>query len=64
MWSPLTLATQERAVAYAKRYMADIYDASIIAAAVLAGCTTLYTEDMQDGQVIDGLTIRNPYSTG
>jgi predicted nucleic acid-binding protein len=25
-------------------------------------CITLYTEDLQDGQVIDGkLTIRNPF---
>ncbi len=60
---PLTLATQERAVAYAKRYIVGIYDASIIAAAVLAGCETLYSEDMHDGRVIEGLTITNPYRT-
>ncbi|WP_252263399.1 hypothetical protein [Paracidobacterium acidisoli] len=39
----------------------QIYDALVIAAALEAGCTTLYSEDMQDGQKIDGLTIRNPF---
>jgi predicted nucleic acid-binding protein len=34
----------------------------IVASALLAGCVTLLTEDMQDGQVIDGqLTLRNPF---
>ncbi len=28
---------------------------------LLAGCTILESEDMQDGQVIEGLTIRNPF---
>jgi predicted nucleic acid-binding protein len=36
----------------------------IIASALLSGCATLYTEDLQDGQVIDGqLTIRNPFAS-
>jgi len=39
-----------------------IYDALIVASALEAGCTTLVSEDMQDGRVIDGrLTIRNPF---
>jgi len=33
----------------------------IVAAAVLAGCETLYSEDLQHGQVIDGITIENPF---
>jgi predicted nucleic acid-binding protein len=34
----------------------------IVAAALLAGCETLYSEDMQDGQLIDQqLRIRNPF---
>jgi predicted nucleic acid-binding protein len=32
----------------------------ILAAALEAGCTVLYSEDMQDGQQIESLTIRNP----
>jgi predicted nucleic acid-binding protein len=38
-----------------------IYDALIIASALESSCLTLYSEDMHDGQVIDGLTIRNPF---
>ena len=33
----------------------------IVAAAELAGCSTLFTEDMHGGLVIGGLTLRNPY---
>lgn len=58
---PVTLATHERGLQYAERYRLSVHDAMIVASAVLAGCTTLYSEDMHDGLVIDGLTIRNPY---
>lgn len=60
--APLTDETQLRALDIAERYGFHIYDASILAAAQLAGCRTLYSEDMQDGQSIGGLTIRNPFS--
>jgi predicted nucleic acid-binding protein len=34
----------------------------IVAAALLAGCETLYSEDMQDGLLIDNrLRISNPF---
>ena len=40
----------------------NIYDAFIVASAVISECDTLYSEDMQDGMVIEGrLTIRNPF---
>jgi predicted nucleic acid-binding protein len=39
----------------------NIYDACIVAAAELAGCDTLYTEDLNDGQRIGSVTIRNPF---
>jgi len=36
----------------------------VAAAALEAKCDTLYTEDMQDGQVIDDrLTIKNPFAS-
>ena len=44
------------------RYGFSFYDSLIVAAALEAGCTTLYSEDMQDGQQIQGLTIRNPFA--
>lgn len=46
-----------------QRYKLSIYDALIIAAALHAGCDLLYSEDMQDGLVIEKrLTIRNPFA--
>lgn len=59
---PLTIEIHERGLAYAKRYRLAIYDAMIVAAAVLAGCTTLYTEDMHTGLAIDGLMQVNPFA--
>ena len=59
---PLTLQVHQRGLGFAERYQFGIFDSMILAAAVLTGCTTLYSEDMNDGQVIDGLTIRNPYA--
>jgi predicted nucleic acid-binding protein len=59
---PLTLDTHQEALAIAERYGYKIYDALIVASALEARCTILYSEDMQDGQVIDHrLSIRNPF---
>ena len=59
---PLTIETHEAGLRIAAQYQFHIYDALVAAAALEAGCTTLYSEDLQDGQVIDGcLTIRNPF---
>ena len=61
--TPLTVETHERGLQIARRLGLSIYDGTIVASALLSGCTTLYTEDMQDGRVIDGqLTIRNPFA--
>ena len=43
------------------RYRFGFYDSLIVAAALSAGCTQLLTEDLQDGQRIEGLEIRNPF---
>jgi predicted nucleic acid-binding protein len=59
----MSVDTHERAMQVAERYGFSIYDALIISAALLAGCSTLYSEDMQHGQVIERqLTIRNPFA--
>jgi predicted nucleic acid-binding protein len=59
----LTLAIHEAGIAIAERTRYQLYDALIIAAALEAGCVTLFSEDLRDGQVIDGrLTIRHPFS--
>jgi len=59
---PITLDTHEAALKIAQQYGFGIYDALIAAAALEAKCSTLYSEDLQDGQIIEKkLTIRNPF---
>jgi predicted nucleic acid-binding protein len=59
---PITLEIHEGALRIAQHYGYGIYDALVAAAALEAGCSTLYSEDLQDGQIIDKhLTIRNPF---
>lgn len=59
---PLTLNTLNGAFDIAGRYGFSHYDSLIIAAALQADCTTLYSEDMQNGQAIDNrLIIINPF---
>jgi predicted nucleic acid-binding protein len=59
---PVTIDTHKEALAIAEKYGYRIYDALMVASALEARCAILYSEDMQDGQVIDRqLTIRNPF---
>jgi predicted nucleic acid-binding protein len=58
----LTVSIHELGLAIAHRYKYRIYDSLLIASALEAGCTTLYSEDMQDGQTIGSVTIRNPFA--
>ena len=60
----VTVQTHETGVALAERYGFSLYDAMIVAAAVLSGCDTLWSEDMQHGMTVDGLRIVNPFRTG
>jgi len=59
---PLTADTHAAALVLAREHGFAFYDALIVAAAVEAGCDILYTEDLQDGRAIGGLTIRNPFT--
>jgi predicted nucleic acid-binding protein len=61
---PLSLETHDLGLDLAERYHLSIFDALIVATARLAKCRTLYSEDMQHGQKIDGLTILNPFRAG
>jgi len=58
---PLDIETHELGLDMAERYGFSIYDSLIVAAAVRAKCATLYTEDLQQRQVIDRLKIQNPF---
>jgi len=58
----ITIETHEAALEVAQKYGLGIYDSLIVAAAIEAHCSALYSEDLQDGQIINGkLTIRNPF---
>jgi predicted nucleic acid-binding protein len=60
---PITIELHEAALKIAKKRVYNIYDALVVAAALEAGCATLYSEDLHDGLMIDGqLTIRNPFA--
>lgn len=52
-----------RAMTHAERFGFRLYDALVVAAAQHGGAGVLYTEDLQHGQVIDGLRIVNPFRT-
>lgn len=58
---PLTLGTHQAALRLSGRYGYHIYDSLVMAAALGARCTTLYSEALKDGQTIEGLTVRNPF---
>ncbi len=59
--SGLTLQTHEVGRALAERYSLSTYDAMIVASALTANCTTMWSEDMQDGLLVEGqLQIVNP----
>ena len=59
---PLTEDTHDRGRSIAQRYKLGVYNSMIVAAALIAGCETLYSEDMQDGLRIDRqLRILNPF---
>jgi predicted nucleic acid-binding protein len=58
----ISIEVHDHGLKVAERYGYAVYDAMIIASALVAGCTTLYSEDMQNGQVIDDkLSILNPF---
>ncbi|MCY4148353.1 MAG: PIN domain-containing protein [Gammaproteobacteria bacterium] len=45
-----------------QRYRFSFYDSLIVAAALEGKCRTLFSEDLQDGQTIEKLTIVNPFN--
>ncbi|HEY5413105.1 MAG TPA: PIN domain-containing protein [Caulobacteraceae bacterium] len=58
---PLTVDTHAAGLALAERYGLSIYDSMIAAAALEAKCEVLWSEDMQHGLRIAGLSILNPF---
>jgi predicted nucleic acid-binding protein len=61
--TPVSVSTHELGLRLAERHHFRVYDAQLIAAALEAGCTTFWSEDLHNGQLIDGqLTVRNPFA--
>lgn len=58
---PVTLEMHEAALGVAERYGFTIYDSLIVAAAQITGCGLLYSEDLQDGQILGAVVVCNPF---
>jgi predicted nucleic acid-binding protein len=47
-----------------RRYGISWWDSLLVNSAIEFGCTTLWTEDLQNGQQFGSLTVRNPFAVG
>lgn len=45
-----------------QRFLLSYWDAAILAAAKQMGCHTVFSEDLNDGQNYDGVTVINPFA--
>jgi predicted nucleic acid-binding protein len=61
----LTIEMHDIGAAIGEKYRLSVYDSMIVAAALISGCTRLWSEDMHDGLVVErSLEIRNPFREG
>jgi predicted nucleic acid-binding protein len=62
-WNPVVAdaVLLERGWKIQDRYQLSYWDALIVSAAKAASCRYLLTEDLQDGQKLDGLEVVNPF---
>jgi len=62
-WQPIAIDTLvvEKAWIIQDRFLFSWWDSLIIAAAQVAQCRYLLTEDLQDGQELDGVIVVNPF---
>ena len=49
------------AIAIARRHRLSLWDAMIVRSASRLGCRVLWTEDLKDGAVLEGVRVRNPF---
>jgi predicted nucleic acid-binding protein len=57
----MTLPVLYSALQICKTYRFSFWDSAIVAAARALGCDRVYTEDLSHGQVVDGLSIIDPF---
>ena len=50
------------AIEASRKHRVSFWDALIVRAAVQADCDVLFSEDLNAGQVIDGVTVENPFA--
>jgi predicted nucleic acid-binding protein len=55
-------ATIQQAVRLHQRYQISYWDAAVVAAAIALGATVLYSEDLNHGQVYEGVRVKNPFA--
>lgn len=59
----VTARSHDLGRAVGERYGLSVFDAMLVGAALEAGCSTFWSEDMQDGlRIADLLVIRDPYA--
>lgn len=56
-----TKASFEKSIDIVKKYRFSIWDAGILSSAIMSDCNVLYSEDIQNNQVIEGVRIINPF---
>lgn len=59
---PITVPHVDLALEITDRFQVNYYDALILAAARLAGCHVVYSEDLNAGQDYDGIRVENPFA--
>ena len=55
-----TVALMQTALRFKERHQTSYWDGAILAAAASAGCSELYSEDLNHGQSYDGVRVINP----
>ena len=65
VWRPIEIdrAILHRAWLAEERYQISWWDLLIVAAAQVCACQILFTEDLQDGQVFDGVRVVDPFAS-
>ena len=59
---PISVETHDRGLAVFERYRFSLYDSMLVATALISGAKILYSEDLQNGQIIDDqLRVTNPF---
>jgi predicted nucleic acid-binding protein len=58
---PSSVGLVAEAIRIQEQFRLSWYDSLIVAAAGHGGCATLYSEDLQHGQVFGGVTVKDPF---